>query len=117
MVLLGMVVPTDKAHVYLVGSRSEHGKNYVVNGTCECMDTNAPDGLCAHRLAARLYEKLLAITDRFSGAVQAVQLAEADLYLAQAVLAGRLAELREVVVEHQQYRLEDAEVETEAING
>jgi hypothetical protein len=60
----------------MVGSQSDAGVHYVVNGACECPDADrAPEGWCKHRLAAAIDQRAYALA---SAQMQALDPAPAE---------------------------------------
>ncbi|HSX81974.1 MAG TPA: hypothetical protein VLQ80_25855 [Candidatus Saccharimonadia bacterium] len=55
----GKVWSEEDGHAFQVASRSTPGRWHVCNGSCDCEDAHyqAPDGLCAHRLAVGLLRR------------------------------------------------------------
>jgi hypothetical protein len=53
------VWPEEDGHTFQVESRSTPGRWYGCNGACPCDDAHyqAPNGLCAHRIAVGLWRK------------------------------------------------------------
>jgi hypothetical protein len=62
LVLAGDVTLQDD-HTALVASRTDPTRTYTVNGHCPCKDAQhrAPDGWCAHRLAAAVAKRASAL--------------------------------------------------------
>jgi hypothetical protein len=61
LVKAGAVLETDTPHIWSVASASTPGKEYTVNGSCNCQDAQyrAPQGRCKHMLATMLARKTL----------------------------------------------------------
>ena len=59
LVQTGQVWLDEDGHTASVHSRSQADVWHTVNGTCSCADAHyqAPDGLCAHRLAVGLWRR------------------------------------------------------------
>ncbi len=59
LVQAGHVWLDEDGHTASVHSRSQGNVWHTVNGTCSCADAHyqAPDGLCAHRLAVGLWRR------------------------------------------------------------
>jgi hypothetical protein len=58
IVLAGDIEPCEGGK-YLVGSQSEAGLHYVVDGICECKDSDRPalQGWCKHKIAAAIHKR------------------------------------------------------------
>jgi hypothetical protein len=48
---------------YIVGSQSDAGLHYVVDGECECQDSDRPEieGWCKHKIAAAIQKRATAL--------------------------------------------------------
>lgn len=72
IVLAGDLVPADHG-TYVVGSQSDAGLNYVVDGECECQDADRAglDGWCKHRLAVALHKRAVPLAKEKLAALDA----------------------------------------------